>query len=158
KKAVQETARILRYDWLEGIRQEYNYACLATAHHANDNAETLLMNLFKGTGISGLHGIPVRNGHIIRPLLFANREDIVAYIQTEQVPYRDDASNATDKYTRNNIRLNILPLIEQSFPQVVENLNNSIHRYGEAEIIYKRAIEKERKKLLEQRGSDYYIP
>lgn len=158
KKGIQETARILRYEWLEKIRAEHNYDFIATAHHANDNAETLLMNLFKGTGISGLHGIQPVNGNIIRPLLFAAKKDIVAYVQENNISYRDDASNATDKYTRNDIRLNILPVIEQSFPQVIDNLNNSIRRFAEAEILYNREIERERKKLLEQRGNDYYIP
>lgn len=158
KKGIQETARILRYDWLEAIRAEQGYSYIATAHHANDNAETLLMNLFKGTGISGLHGIKHINGHIIRPLLFATKKDITQYVQQHNVPYRDDASNKSDKYTRNDVRLNLVPVIEQSFPGVVNNLNNSIKRFTEAEILYNRAIEQERKKLLELRGKDYYIP
>lgn len=158
RKGIQETARILRYEWLEHIRVEHDYSFIATAHHANDNAETLLMNLFKGTGISGLHGIQAVNGNIIRPLLFAAKKDIMAYVQENNILYRDDASNATDKYTRNDVRLNLLPVIEQSFPQVIDNLNNSIQRFAEAEILYNREIERERKKLLEQRGNDYYIP
>lgn len=157
KKGVQETARILRYEWLEQIRSKNNYACIATAHHANDNAETLLMNLFKGTGISGLHGILPKNGNIIRPLLFAAKKDITAYIQQEQVTYREDASNASDKYTRNDIRLNILPVIEESFPNIISSLNNSIQRFADAEELYLKAIEQERKKLLELRGKDYYV-
>lgn len=157
-KGIQETARILRYDWLETIRKENGYAAIATAHHANDNAETLLMHLFKGTGISGLHGIPPRNGHIVRPLLFAEKKDILAYAVENNVPYRDDASNATDKYLRNEVRLNLLPVIEKAFPGVVSNLNDSIQRFAEAEQLYERAIEHERKKLVEQRGKDLYIP
>lgn len=157
KKGVQETARILRYDWLEQIRSQHQYAAIATAHHANDNAETLLMNLFKGTGISGLHGILPENGRIIRPLLFAAKKDIAGYTQQYNVPYREDASNASDKYTRNDIRLNILPAIEKSFPNIITSLNNSIQRFAEVEELYKKAIEQERKKLLERRGKDYYI-
>lgn len=158
KKGIQETARILRYEWLEHIRAEHDYSYIATAHHANDNAETLLMNLFKGTGITGLHGIQAINGYIIRPLLFAPKKDIVAYVQEQQIAYRDDASNATDKYLRNDVRLNLLPVIEKSFPQVIDNLNNSIQRFADAEVLYKRAIEHERKKLIEKRGNDLYIP
>ena len=158
KKGIQETARILRYEWLEQIRKEQGYTAIATAHHANDNAETLLMNLFKGTGIAGLHGILPKNGHIIRPLLFANKEGIRVYVANHNIPYRDDASNATDKYTRNNVRLNLLPAIEQAFPNVVRSLNHSIQRFAEAELLYTKAIEQERKKLVEQRGKDYYIP
>lgn len=158
KKGIQETARILRYDWLEAIRNEHGYVAIATAHHANDNAETLLMNLFKGTGMAGLHGIPPQNGHIIRPLLFAAKKDIAVYAQEYTVPYRDDASNATDKYLRNDVRLNLLPAIEKSFPNIIDNLNNSIQRFAEAEILYRRAVEEERKKLVQQRGKDMYIP
>lgn len=158
KKGIQETARILRYDWLERIRAEHGYSYIATAHHANDNAETLLMNLFKGTGITGLHGIQAINGYIIRPLLFAAKKDVIAYVQEQHISYRDDASNATDKYLRNDVRLNLLPVIEKSFPQVIDNLNNSIQRFADAEVLYKRAIEQERKKLIEKRGNDLYIP
>lgn len=158
KKGIQETARILRYDWLEKIRAEHGYTFIATAHHANDNAETLLMNLFKGTGISGLHGIPVRNGLVIRPMLYASRRDIDAYVTEKNVPYRDDVSNQSDKYLRNKVRLNLLPLIEETFPNVINNLNNSIQRFSEVEQLYNKAIEVERKQLIEQRGKDIYIP
>jgi tRNA(Ile)-lysidine synthase len=158
KKGIQETARILRYEWLDIIREEHKYRRLATAHHANDNAETLLINLFKGTGIAGLHGIPEQNDHIIRPLLFASKQDILAYAQSENIPYREDASNAKDDYLRNAVRLNIIPTIDKHFPNVVQHLNDSITRFAETEILYKKIIEQERKKLLEKRGNDYYIP
>lgn len=158
KKSIQETARILRYDWLEEIRDKNGYAYIATAHHANDNAETLLMHLFKGTGMRGLHGIPVQNGHIIRPLLFMPKNEITAYAQVHTVPFRDDASNASDKYLRNKVRLNILPAIEGAFPGAIDNIANSIQRFSEAEELYTRAIEQEKRKLIQQRGSDIYIP
>ncbi|MCB0697295.1 MAG: tRNA lysidine(34) synthetase TilS, partial [Chitinophagaceae bacterium] len=158
KKGIQETARILRYEWLEKVRKENGYAAIATAHHANDNAETLLMNLFKGTGISGLHGIPVTNGRIIRPLLFAAKKDILIYAEEHAVPYRNDASNSSDKYLRNDVRLNILPVVQKAFPNVICNLNNSIQRFTEVEVLYNKAVDAELKKLLELRGKDYYIP
>lgn len=158
KKGIQETARILRYDWLEKIRVEKSYSCIATAHHANDNAETLLMNLFKGTGIAGLHGILPKNGKVIRPLLFAEKKDVEEYVKENSVPYRNDASNKSDKYTRNDIRLNIIPQIEKSFPNLIQNINNSIHRFAEAELLYKQAVEQQLKKLIDKRGKDIYIP
>ncbi|MCB9065852.1 MAG: tRNA lysidine(34) synthetase TilS, partial [Chitinophagales bacterium] len=157
-KAVQETARILRYDWLEQIRKENNYTYLATAHHANDNAETLLMNLFKGTGIAGLHGIKPVSGTLIRPLLGITRADMETHALAHKVAYRDDSSNSSDKYLRNDVRLNIIPVIEKAFPNLIENLNNSITRFAEAEHLYSKSIENERKKLVEQRGKDFYIP
>ncbi len=158
KKGTQETARILRYEWFEQIRKEQGYAKIATAHHADDNVETLLINLFKGTGISGLHGILPQNGDIIRPLLFATKEMIAEYVTTQNVPYRDDASNASDDYLRNAVRHNIVPAVKEWFPQAVTSVSNSIERFAEAEILYKAAVAAERKQLLEQRGQDYYIP
>lgn len=158
KKGTQETARILRYEWLNAICTEHKYLHIVTAHHANDNVETLLMNLFKGTGMSGLHGIPERNANIIRPLLFASKADIKKYATGNNVPYREDSSNATDVYTRNAIRHNIIPAVEELFPNAIQNINESIERFAQSEILYKKAIEQERKKLLEQRGQDFYIP
>lgn len=158
KKGTQETARILRYEWFDELRKEHNYARIATAHHANDNAETLLINLCKGTGIAGLHGILPDNGSLIRPMLFAARAEITAYAKELEIPYRDDASNDSDDYLRNALRHHIMPAIEQWFPGGVMRINDSISRFAEAETIYKKGIETERKKLLEKRGNDYYIP
>lgn len=157
-KGVQETARILRYEWLENLRKEQGYSHIATAHHANDNVETLLMNLFKGTGIAGLHGIPVVNERIIRPLLFAQKKDIASYIAEHDIPYRDDASNATDNYLRNAVRHHLVPVVEELFKDGVQQVNESISRFMEAEILYRRAVDREMKRLIEKRGNDYYIP
>lgn len=158
KKGIQETARILRYEWFETIRKENGYAKIITAHHANDNVETLLINLFKGTGISGLHGIMPENGYIVRPLLFATKDMLAAYANEHGIAYREDASNASDDYLRNAVRHNVVPAVLEWFPNAVKNVNESIARFGEVEILYKKAIAQERKKLIEQRGQDHYIP
>lgn len=158
KKGTQETARILRYEWFEEIRKQHQYSWIATAHHANDNVETLLINLLRGTGITGMHGILQENGYIIRPLLFAGKEAIAAYAVEHEVPFRNDASNETDDYLRNAVRHNIVPAIQEWFPNAVVNVNESITRFGEAEVLYKRAVEQERRKLIEKRGQDHYIP
>lgn len=158
KKGTQETARILRYEWLDSIRIENKYSKLVTAHHANDNAETLLMNLFRGTGISGLHGIKEKNGPIIRPLLFAKRSDIEHYAIKNKIQYREDASNASDNYLRNAVRHHIIPAAEKWFDDPVAQVNETIHRVAEAEIVYKQAIKQELKQLTELRGRDIYIP
>lgn len=157
KKGVQETARILRYEWLDGIRIANGYVKLATAHHANDNVETLLMNLFKGTGISGLHGIKEVNDNIIRPLLFATRAQITGYAIQNNISYREDASNATDNYLRNSVRHNLIPMAEELFPNAVVKANETIQRIAEAEELYRKQIGAERNKLMEQRGADHYI-
>ncbi len=158
KKGVQETARILRYQWLEQVRQQHGYILIATAHHANDNAETLLMHLFKGTGIAGLHGIPKQNGKLIRPLLFSGKSAIENYATVHGVPYRDDASNATDAYQRNVVRHHIIPAIEKWFPDAVMQIHETAGRLSEVEILYRRAVAAEVKKLTEYRGQDCYIP
>ena len=158
KKGTQETARILRYEWFEEIRAQNNYSKIVTAHHANDNVETMLVNLFKGTGIGGLHGILPVNGNVIRPLLFAGKDALAAYALQNSIGYREDASNASDDYLRNAVRHNIIPAVEQLFPNAINNVNESIDRFAQAEVLYRRAIEQERKKLVEQRGQDYYIP
>ena len=158
KKGIQETARILRYEWLDEIRKLNGFGFIATAHHANDNAETLLMNLFKGTGISGLHGIPERNENVIRPLLFALRKEIQQYATDHEISFREDISNASDKYLRNAVRLNIIPAIENYFPNVIEQLSENIHRFSQSEILYKKEVDRQLKKLAEQRGNDVYIP
>jgi tRNA(Ile)-lysidine synthase len=158
KKGIQETARILRYEWLDEIRVANGYAAIATAHHANDNAETLLINLLKGTGIAGLHGIPARNGNIIRPLLFAQRADIEQYAKDNDVTWRDDASNESDKYLRNAVRHHIIPTANEWFPNAVQHINDSIRRFAEAEILYRRAVDAEIKKLIDKRSKDIYIP
>lgn len=156
-KGVQETARILRYEWFSQLLKEHNYSNIATAHHADDNAETLLINLFKGTGIAGLHGIPEQAENIIRPLLFARKDEIVEYATANNIPYREDASNKSDYYLRNSVRNNIIPVIQQVVPNVIPNINNTILRLKEAEILYRRAVENECKHLLELRGKDWYI-
>lgn len=158
KKGTQETARMLRYEWFEELAEVNGYARIVTAHHADDNIETLLMNLFKGTGISGLHGIPRQNGSIVRPLLFAAKTAITAYAEENKVSFRQDASNETDDYTRNAVRHNIVPVITQWFPNAVQHMTEGIQRFAEAEVLYNREVERQRKKLLEQRGKDYYVP
>ena len=158
KKGIQETARDLRYEWFACLMQEHGYIRLATAHHANDNAETLLINLFRGTGIHGLHGIAHDTGTVIRPLLFAHRNTIVDWATENAVAWREDASNQKDDYLRNAIRLHVLPAVAQHLPQVVDNLNNTIERLTEAGQLYNSAIVRELKSLKEQRGRDVYIP
>lgn len=158
QKGVQETARMLRYDWFKNLCKENHYAAIATAHHANDNVETLLMNLCKGTGIAGLHGIPAKNENIIRPLLFATRTEIDDYVAQENIPFRDDSSNASTKYLRNAVRHTIIPALNELFPNVINRLSENIERFKQVEEIYRSAMELKKKKLIEQRGKDFYIP
>ncbi len=158
KKGVQETARILRYEWLERIRKEQGCDLIATAHHMGDNVETVLMHLMKGSGIAGLHGIPERAGVLVRPLLFADKTQITEYVGENGVPFREDASNASDAYTRNKIRHHIVPVMEQWFPEASRRIHETAQRIAEAEIIYRRGLNMIVKKLFSYRGNDIYIP
>lgn len=157
KKGLQERARKLRYEWFEELCTAFGYSAVLTAHHANDNAETLLMHLAKGTGIRGLHGIPLRNGRYCRPLLFATRQEITSYAHDKAIRYRDDRSNDSDDYSRNALRHQVIPALEQIFPQTVSAMSQSISHFSGVEKYYRIAIERERSKVLEKRGSDYYI-
>ena len=123
---IQEAARDLRYDFLTRLRASTGAARIATAHHADDNAETILLHLFRGTGVQGMSGIPVARDGIIRPLLFARREEIEEYSRIEKLLFRTDSSNAKDGYTRNAVRHHVLPLLKELVsPSVVENINRS---------------------------------
>jgi tRNA(Ile)-lysidine synthase len=125
--SVQMAARELRYAWFSQLIQSHGFDCVATAHHANDNTETMLLNLTKGAGIDGLTGIEPRNGNIIRPLLFASRSQIEEYAAHIQLPWREDESNTQSDYERNKIRHAVIPTLEQINPA----LQNAIARSTE---------------------------
>jgi tRNA(Ile)-lysidine synthase len=125
KTAIQETARALRYNWFEELRVSLNADYILTAHHANDLAETFLFNAARGSGINGLKSIPAINGFIARPLLHITQEQITNYVVNKQLQFRVDSSNLSDKYSRNFIRHQIIPLLEQINPQAVEHIMQS---------------------------------
>ena len=121
KQNIQLAARNLRYKWFNDIlSNDTSITNILTAHHADDNLETILMNFFKGTGINGLKGIQSNHagigGKIVRPLLFANKSELVDYAISNNCQWREDVSNESDKYTRNFFRNQIIPLIENVIP------------------------------------------
>lgn len=124
KISKQLAARLLRYEAIEKIRQQIHADAVATAHNANDNAETVLMNLYRGTGVHGLAGIPAKReeGKIIRPLLFAWRKDIETYTAANKVAFREDSSNASTTYQRNFFRHRIFPALKKRHPKIFESL------------------------------------
>jgi tRNA(Ile)-lysidine synthase len=156
--SIQEAARELRYAWFQELLADNNLDRALTAHHADDNAETVVMNLFKGTGIAGLKGILPLTGRICRPLLFASRKDLEAYASNHGISHVEDSSNMADKYSRNFFRLNIIPLVEQLYPGTQENLRNNLPRFREAELIYREAVERKLRKLKKQSGDEIHIP
>ncbi len=163
KMSIQVAARQLRYNWfaqlLQNIRESNSGpAYLFTAHHANDSIETLLMNFFKGTGISGLHGILPVQQNLVRPLLFAKKEALQQYAAQHGLAFVEDSSNNSDKYTRNFFRQHIIPKLQQIYPAVEDNLLQNIHRFSEAEQLYRQAIDLHKKKLLVFKNNEVHIP
>ena len=141
-QSIQMAARDLRYQWFRELMDKYGYSKLATAHHSDDNLETILFNLTKGTGVMGLAGIPLKEKRIIRPLLFATREDILQYA-TEKVQWREDSSNEDSRYVRSRIRKEIIPVLEEINPSLKKNFGKTAERIREAkEIVREYAKEK----------------
>jgi tRNA(Ile)-lysidine synthase len=184
KFSIQVAARVLRYAWFDELitsRRDpepstlnlqpstlnleplnlHPATFLLTAHHAGDSVETLLMNFFKGTGIRGMLGIQSRHEtrrSIIRPLLFAKKEDILDFAKENNLSFVVDSSNVSDKYTRNYFRNQLIPSIQKVFPRVEENLLNNIERFKETETLYQQAIGVHKKRLLKYEGSEVHIP
>jgi len=150
--SVQMAARELRYEWFEKIRSENNFAAIAVAHNRNDNAETLILNLARGTGISGLTGMKPVSGVIIRPLLFASRDEITAYCTGNNLAFREDRSNSDTKYTRNKIRHKIIPLLGEINPAITDTLNETAARLSGVNEIVATFIEGLRRELIVTEG------
>jgi len=141
--SIQMAARELRYSWFKELMAEHGFHRLLTAHHASDNVETLLVNLVRGTGIKGLQGIPERQGYLLRPLLFATKEEIMAYAEKHQLAYRHDSSNAEVKYKRNFIRHKVIPELKSLNPALEETIHTSVQFFRQsAEIVQAYAREK----------------
>jgi len=140
--SIELAARQLRYGWFEQLCSDLPDAVLCTAHHRNDNAETLLLNLIRGTGIHGAAGIRAKNGYIRRPLLCLSREEIVDFLRDMGQPYVTDSTNLQEIAARNVVRLRVMPLLEQLNPAAAKNLSDSARRISEAEKVFSAAIEK----------------
>ncbi len=161
-KGVQEVARILRYEWfgkvMESRQQANKNTYLLTAHHADDQVETIAMNFFRGTGIAGMHGMQMKAGSLIRPMLFARRAEILAFAASNAIAWVDDSSNLKDNYTRNHFRHHVIPAVEKIFPEVSQNLLDNAKRFSEMEIIYRKQIEKIKSGLITKQGQSFAIP
>jgi len=160
KISIQVAARELRYAWFDletsGLSREPSH--IVTAHHLGDNIETMLMNFFKGTGIAGLRGILPRQGKIVRPLLFAKKEQLQQFAEEHQLVWAEDSSNQSDKYARNYFRHQIIPLIIKLYPEAENNLAANLQRFKDIELLYHQSIGQHKKKLLEYKGNEVHIP
>ena len=158
KLSIQEAARQLRYNWFhELIDSTKHLKWVLTAHHQEDNAETIAMHFFRGTGLRGLTGIPARSGNVIRPLLTVSHNEIQNYAAAHHVEFVTDSSNLKEDYTRNYFRHTILPAIEKVFPTVKQNLLDNSKRIEQADQLLQIYVEQFKKKYLLQKQNEYHL-
>ena len=160
KLSIQEAARNLRYAWFEEVRKEHDFSYTFLAHQADDTVETLLMNFFRGTGLDGLNGMPEekKETHCLRPMLLLRRKEIEVYAKERNLQWVEDSSNASNKYTRNFFRNEVIPQLQKIFPKVEENLLHNIQRLQGTNVLYREMIESLKKKMCETRGEEVHIP
>ncbi|MFH7012462.1 tRNA lysidine(34) synthetase TilS [Flavobacterium sp. FlaQc-52] len=139
KLSTQVAARELRYSWFYELLETENFDYILTAHHADDNLETFIINLARGTGLDGLTGIPEENDKIIRPLLPFSREEILKYAQENNIQWREDSSNASNKYLRNKIRHDLVPILKEINPNFLNAFQKTQSFLQEAQVMVEDA-------------------
>lgn len=153
KLSIQVAARELRYRWFEELRAQFRYSSIATAHHQDDSIETFFINLIRGTGISGLHGILPKQGKIIRPLLFTNKKEITSFAQEHKLKHREDSSNTSEKYLRNKLRKQVIPALKKMNPGIDSVLLKDMENLKAAGQVFRNEIESKRKKIVRVKNS-----
>ncbi|RRQ48716.1 tRNA lysidine(34) synthetase TilS [Maribacter algicola] len=148
--SVQMAARDLRYHWFKGLMEEHGIDFLVTAHHADDNLETFLINLSRGTGIEGLTGIPEISNQIRRPLLKYTRRSILEYAQKSNLEWREDESNCDTKYLRNKIRLEIVPKLKELHPNFMDNFERTLGYLKETREISNNELKRVKRELFKK--------
>lgn len=149
--STQMAARELRYEWFEQIRKENHYHKIAVAHHLDDQIETILLNLSKGTGIQGLAGMQAKNEFIIRPMLEISRQQIINYASENNIEYREDSSNASDDYQRNKLRHHVLPILKEINPDLSNTMRAFIERMNDYQVLNAEYIEQIKKKCYTEK-------
>ncbi len=157
KISIEMAARDLRYNWFEQIRENFQYKYIAVGHHADDVAETILINLARGTGIHGLSGIKSKLGKIVRPLLPFTRKQLLEYSEENSLHFREDSTNAETDFVRNKIRHQIMPVLEEINPSIRNTMTENVRRFRDVELIYNELIEKNRSELILAKGKDLLI-
>ncbi|WP_397362587.1 tRNA lysidine(34) synthetase TilS [Olleya sp. R77988] len=141
KLSIQMAARELRYNWFQGLVKQFDFNYILTAHHADDNLETFLINLTRGTGLEGLKGIPEINKNIVRPLLKFTRNQIKNYAKNNQINWREDSSNASTKYMRNKLRHDVIPVLKDLNPEVIANFQNTLCNLNDTADIVEESVQ-----------------
>ncbi len=155
--SIQMAARDLRYTWFEELIQEFEYNYLATAHHADDNIETVLLNLTRGTGLPGLLGIAPVKHKLVRPLLFVSKKEILDFAQKEKIEWREDSSNASDAYRRNLLRHQVLPVLWEMNPSLDKTFSQSLERLRAVDSILKDRLADWRERAVRFEDETCYI-
>ncbi|HEY4326535.1 MAG TPA: tRNA lysidine(34) synthetase TilS [Mucilaginibacter sp.] len=158
KISTQMAARQLRYEWFEQIRQQSGCSSIALAHHQNDAIETILLNLTRGTGIAGMHGILPKNGTLVRPLLFLKREEIQDIVEKVSIAYMEDSSNASVKYARNKIRLEVIPRLKELNPALEQTFENNMAHFRDLELFLEQRMAEIKKELFIVHGDEIHLP
>ena len=150
--SIEMAARDLRYAWFEKLRQQLGYDKIAVAHHADDQAETFFINLLRGAGLRGLKGMQPQNGVIIRPLLWASREQIHQYALENRITWREDHTNAETVYLRNRIRNQLLPVFDELQPEAQQGLHKSLEHLASENELYRALLNEKLEQIVEQNG------
>lgn len=140
KLSIQVVARNLRYEWFYSLLANHNFDYILTAHHLDDSLETFLINFTRGSGIEGLTGIPQQNDKIVRPLLNFSRNDIEVFAQDNTVEWREDSSNATDKYWRNKLRHDVIPVLKELNPSLLASFENTVLHLKQTQSLAEDAV------------------
>lgn len=157
KISVQMAARTLRYEWFEELLQTEGYKAVATAHHLDDQIETFFINVLRGTGISGLHGILPFRINIVHPMMFAFRRQIEEFASDEAISFREDSSNRTTKYVRNKIRHDLIPLLAEINPEFRKTITATIDRIREAETLLRSHVSQLSAKIMTEDNGIFKI-
>ena len=157
KLSTQVAARDLRYNWFYELLDTENYDYILTAHHADDNIETFLINLSRGTGLEGLVGIPEQNDKIIRPLLHFSRAEIANYAKENNIQWREDSSNASDKYLRNKIRHDLVPLLKELNPHFISSFQKTQSYLQESQAMIEDASIMVYQQVVRQEENEFYF-
>lgn len=158
KVSIQMAARDMRYQWFEQLRQQHNYDVIALAHHQNDSIETILLNLTRGTGIAGMHGILPKNGALVRPLMFLGREEVQSLISENGFDYVEDSSNSSVKYARNKIRLEVMPHLKALNPGLEKTFDNNLKHFKELEQLLELKVAEVKKELFVFEDDEVHMP
>ncbi len=155
--STQMAARDLRYEWFERLVSENGFQWIATAHHANDSIETTLLNLTRGTGPAGVYGIPIMNGTVIRPMLFASREEIEVYLKENNLSWREDRSNASVDYKRNLIRHKVIPLLKEMNPGLENTFKTTSERLRASDSLLEDFMATWKEGVVTQQGDEIRV-